>query len=177
MEPVTGTYYEALTRLLLTGGFSRGREDAAPTPTAPAETVVEAVRPSPRVNSAPIGPRNVAAARMPPRRATRQRKFRFEPEDREGRTHPGRILADRLFDLGVTASDLARDIGVPVNRVTAILNGQRGVTADTALRLAHWFGAEPEEWLQLQLQYELALAREENGLQINGLPKLADRVP
>ncbi len=176
MEPAAGTYYEALTRLLLTGGFSRGREDAPPAPPA-YESVAEDEPTIPGVVPAPRGQRNNAAPRMPPRRATRQRKFRFGPEEPGGQAHPGRILAERLLDLGVTASDLARDIGVPVNRVTAILNGQRGVTADTALRLAHWFGAEPEEWLQLQLRYELSLAREESGAQIHRLPKLADRVP
>jgi len=91
-------------------------------------------------------------------------------------THPGRILARHLSDLGMTASDLARDIDVPVNRVTAIINGQRGVTADTALRLGHWFGVDPEDWLELQLQYELALAREEAGAAIGRLPRLVDRV-
>jgi addiction module HigA family antidote len=87
-------------------------------------------------------------------------------------THPGQILAQHLIDLGLTASDLARDIGVPVNRVTAIINGQRGVTADTALRLGHWFGVEPEVWLELQMQYELAVARREEVR-----PELFDVVP
>lgn len=90
-------------------------------------------------------------------------------------THPGEILARHLQELGMTASDLARDIDVPVNRVTAILNGQRGVTADTALRLGHWFGVEPEDWLELQTQYELALARRAAGTRIKSLPSLADR--
>jgi addiction module HigA family antidote len=90
-------------------------------------------------------------------------------------THPGRILARHLQELGLTASDLARDIGVPVNRVTAIINGQRGVTADTALRLGHWFGVDAEDWLDLQLQYELALARQAAGATIKRLPRLADR--
>ncbi|MEF3365588.1 HigA family addiction module antitoxin [Methylocystis sp. 9N] len=89
--------------------------------------------------------------------------------------HPGEILARHLRDLGLTASDLARDIDVPVNRVTAIINGQRGVTADTALRLGHWFGVEPEDWLELQTQYELALARSASGARIKSLPSLADR--
>lgn len=90
-------------------------------------------------------------------------------------THPGEILAGHLLELGLTASDLARDIDVPVNRVTAIINGQRGVTADTALRLGHWFGVEPEDWLELQTQYELALARSAAGARIKSLPSLADR--
>jgi addiction module HigA family antidote len=92
-----------------------------------------------------------------------------------GMSHPGEILARHLQDLGLTASDLARDIDVPVNRVTAIINGQRGVTADTALRLGHWFGVEPEDWLELQTQYELSLARRAAGARIKSLPSLADR--
>jgi addiction module HigA family antidote len=88
-------------------------------------------------------------------------------------THPGQILARHLNALGFTASDLARDLNVPVNRITAIINGQRGVTADTALRLGHWFGVDPEDWLQLQLQYELAVARREVGAKIRSLPSLA----
>ncbi|MGJ0452338.1 MULTISPECIES: HigA family addiction module antitoxin [unclassified Methylocystis] len=90
-------------------------------------------------------------------------------------SHPGEILARHLQELGLTASDLARDIDVPVNRVTAILNGQRGVTADTALRLGHWFGVQPEDWLELQTQYELSLARRAAGARIKSLPSLADR--
>ena len=90
-------------------------------------------------------------------------------------THPGQVLARHLSALGFTASDLARDLNVPVNRITAIINGQRGVTADTALRLGHWFGVEPEDWMQLQLQYELAVARREAGAKIRALPSLASR--
>lgn len=92
-----------------------------------------------------------------------------------GMSHPGEILARHLNELGLTASDLARDIDVPVNRVTAIINGQRGVTADTALRLGHWFGVQPEDWLELQTQYELSLARRAAGARIKSLPSLADR--
>ena len=55
--------------------------------------------------------------------------------------HPGEHLADELEELGLTAAALARQIKVPVNRITGIINGQRGITADTALRLGHWFGA------------------------------------
>ena len=55
--------------------------------------------------------------------------------------HPGEHLADELLELGLTAAALARQIKVPVNRITGIINGQRGITADTALRLGHWFGA------------------------------------
>lgn len=66
--------------------------------------------------------------------------------------HPGEILADELSFLDVSASALAQDLDVPVNRVTQILNGERGITADTALRLSRWLGASPEMWLTLQLR-------------------------
>ena len=58
--------------------------------------------------------------------------------------HPGEHLAEELKELGISAAELSRQIDVPVNRITAIINGQRGVTADTALRLGHWFGTSPE---------------------------------
>jgi addiction module HigA family antidote len=54
--------------------------------------------------------------------------------------HPGEHLAEELGELGMSAAELARQVEVPVNRITAIINGQRGITADTALRLGHWFG-------------------------------------
>jgi len=77
--------------------------------------------------------------------------------------HPGEHLAEELNELGMSAAELARQIDVPVNRITSILNGERGVTADTALRLGHWFGTTPEFWLNLQTLYELRLARQEIG--------------
>jgi addiction module HigA family antidote len=86
--------------------------------------------------------------------------------------HPGEHLAEELKDLGISAAELARQIEVPVNRITEIMNGQRGVTADTALRLGHWFGTSPEYWLNLQKLYELRLAREEVGDQLKKLPTL-----
>jgi len=89
--------------------------------------------------------------------------------------HPGEHLAEELNELGMSAAELARQINVPVNRITAILNGERGVTADTALRLGHWFGTTPEFWLNLQTLYELRLARLEVGDRIRKLPKLTDR--
>ena len=89
--------------------------------------------------------------------------------------HPGEHLAEELQELAISAAELARQLDVPVNRVTAIINGQRGVTADTALRLGHWFGTSPEFWLNLQTLYELRLARQEVGNQVKKLPKLTDR--
>jgi addiction module HigA family antidote len=77
--------------------------------------------------------------------------------------HPGEHLADELTELGISAAELARQIEVPVNRITEIINGQRGVTADTALRLCHWFGTSAEYWLNLQKLYELRWARQRIG--------------
>jgi addiction module HigA family antidote len=87
-------------------------------------------------------------------------------------THPGEQLGQELKELGISAAELARQIAVPVNRVTGIINGQRAVTADTALRLGHWFGTSPEFWLNLQELYELRLAREEVGDRVKKLPRL-----
>ena len=81
--------------------------------------------------------------------------------------HPGEILADELQELGLTANALAGRLAVPTNRVTAILNGQRGVTADTALRLARYFSTTPEFWLNLQKTFELRRAEIESGDEIN----------
>jgi addiction module HigA family antidote len=72
--------------------------------------------------------------------------------------HPGEQLAEELHELGMSASELARKLDVPPNRITAILNGQRGLTGDTALRLAHFFGTSPQFWLNLQSLYDLRIA-------------------
>ena len=63
--------------------------------------------------------------------------------------HPGEVLREELDELGLSANALSKALGVPVNRVTMILNGQRGVSADTALRLATYFGTTPQLWLNL----------------------------
>ena len=89
--------------------------------------------------------------------------------------HPGEHLAEELRELGVTAAELSRQIDVPVNRVTGIIHGQRGITADTALRLAHWFGTSPQFWMNLQQLYELRLAESEVGAEIAALPRRAGR--
>lgn len=77
--------------------------------------------------------------------------------------HPGEILRDELEALGLSATALARELDVPVNRITAILHGQRGVTANTASRLARYFGTTPQAWLNLQENYELRRAEIEAG--------------
>ena len=76
----------------------------------------------------------------------------------------------------MSAAALARQINVPTNRITGILNGQRAVTGDTALRLGHFFGTEPEFWLNLQKLYELCLAEMKAGEAIKALPTLATLV-
>lgn len=86
--------------------------------------------------------------------------------------HPGEHLSEELRTLGMSAAVLARSLGVPTNRITQILNGQRTITGDTALRLAHFFGTSPEFWLNLQSLYELRLARQKAGKAIKSLPKL-----
>lgn len=80
--------------------------------------------------------------------------------------HPGEILRDELEALGLSATALARELDVPVNRITAILHGQRGVTANTALRLARYFGTTPQSWLNLQRNYELRRAEIEASREI-----------
>ena len=80
--------------------------------------------------------------------------------------HPGEILRDELETLGLSANALSKALDVPVNRITAILHGQRGVTANTALRLARYFGTTPQVWLNLQKTYELRRAEIEAGREI-----------
>ncbi len=72
--------------------------------------------------------------------------------------HPGEVLREELETLDLSANALSKALGVPVNRITAILNGQRGITADTALRLARYFGTTPQVWLNLQQTYDLRRA-------------------
>ena len=86
--------------------------------------------------------------------------------------HPGEHLAEELDALNMSAAELARRLRVPTNRVTGILNGQRAITGDTALRLAHFFGTSPEFWLNLQSLYELRLAEAKTGKAIKKLPTL-----
>ena len=88
--------------------------------------------------------------------------------------HPGEHLAAELESLDMSAAELARQIRVPTNRVTQILNGQRAVTGDTALRLGHFFGTSAEFWLNLQKLYELRLAEQQSGREVRALPRLAD---
>jgi addiction module HigA family antidote len=84
--------------------------------------------------------------------------------------HPGEILADELQEIGVTPTELSRQIDVPTNRITQIIHGRRGITGDTALRLGHWFGTSAQFWLNLQSAYEIRVAQEKTGRDIAKLP-------
>ena len=86
--------------------------------------------------------------------------------------HPGEHLAEELNEIGMSAAELARKLDVPTNRITGILNGQRAITGDTALRLANFFGTSAEFWLNLQSLYELRLAQKKAGKSIKALPRL-----
>jgi addiction module HigA family antidote len=84
--------------------------------------------------------------------------------------HPGAVLKDELAELGISQTEFARQIDVPPNRVSQIIAGKRSITGDTALRLGHWFGTDPQFWLNLQAQFELAVADQETGAAIRHLP-------
>jgi antitoxin HigA-1 len=86
--------------------------------------------------------------------------------------HPGEHLAEELKELGMSGAELARQLSVPTNRVTEILNGRRAITGDTALRLAHFFGTTPEFWLNLQTLFELRIAEKKVGKSIRNLRTL-----
>jgi antitoxin HigA-1 len=86
--------------------------------------------------------------------------------------HPGEHLAEELRELGMSAAELARQLEVPTNRITEIINGQRAITGDTALRLAHFFGTTAEFWLNLQSLYEIRVAQQKSGKSIKALPTL-----
>ena len=85
--------------------------------------------------------------------------------------HPGEVLAEELGALGVTPSALARQIGVPANRISQIIAGKRSITGDTALRLGHWFGTSPEFWLNLQSLHDLRVAERAVGAEVAKLPR------
>ena len=84
----------------------------------------------------------------------------FEMTESSETLHPGRILLLQAMEpLGISRNQLARDIDVPVGRISDITNGKRGITADTALRLGRYFGTGPELWLRLQAEFDLYVAR------------------
>ena len=87
--------------------------------------------------------------------------------------HPGSILKDELAEMGVTQATFARQIDVPPNRVSQIIAGKRSVTGDTALRFGHWFGVDPQFWLNLQAQFDLSAAERKAGAAVRELPTAA----
>ncbi len=87
--------------------------------------------------------------------------------------HPGEILRDELVEIGITGTELSRQIKVPENRIPQIIAGKRSITADTALRLGKWFGTSPGFWLNLQKSYELRKAAREIGKEIDTIPTRA----
>jgi antitoxin HigA-1 len=91
--------------------------------------------------------------------------------------HPGHVLKDELDELGITPTELARQIEVPPNRVSQIIRGKRSITGDTALRFGHWFQTDPQFWLNLQAQFDLAQANKETGETIRHLPTRASVPP
>ena len=85
--------------------------------------------------------------------------------------HPGEILVEELEEIAVTPTELARQLRVPANRMTQIVQGKRSITGDTALRLGHWFGTSAQFWLNLQSAYEIQIAGQIAGAEIARLPK------
>lgn len=84
--------------------------------------------------------------------------------------HPGESLAEELEELGVSPTKLSRQIRVPANRISQIINGKRAITGDTALRLAHWFGTSPQFWMNLQALHDVRLAEQQARTEIRSLP-------
>ena len=80
--------------------------------------------------------------------------------------HSGENLADELEALGITPTELSRQIKVPTNRLNQIIHGQRVIAGDTALRLGHWFGMNAQFWLNLQGVYDIRVAEERAGDEI-----------
>jgi addiction module HigA family antidote len=84
--------------------------------------------------------------------------------------HPGEILADELEEIGITPTELSRQLGVPPNRISQIIAGKRAITGDTALRLGHWFRNSAQFWLNLQSSYDLRVAEAAVGPEVEALP-------
>jgi addiction module HigA family antidote len=93
------------------------------------------------------------------------------PANRLPPIHPGELLKEDMDELGLSARALADDIGVPHNRISAILRGERAITADTALRLAAYFGTTPEVWMNLQQAYDLKTTDRQHGRAIRAAVK------
>ena len=100
------------------------------------------------------------------------RRERLQPVFKRA-VHRSLILKDELAELDITPTDFARQIDVPLSRISQIIAGTRSVTGDTALRLGHWFGVDPQFWLNLQAQFDLAMAAEKSGDAVKELPTAA----
>jgi addiction module HigA family antidote len=87
--------------------------------------------------------------------------------------HPGDVLADELEEIGMSPTELARQLSVPANRISQIIKGKRAITGDTALRLGHWLGMSPQFWLNLQSAYDLRMAESQAGAEVRKLPTRA----
>ena len=89
--------------------------------------------------------------------------------------HPGELLRDELGEIGVSLNELGRALRVPMNRISAIVNGKRAITVDTAMRLARYFGTSPQYWLNVQVAFVLEGAGQEIQPQIEKevLPRTA----
>jgi addiction module HigA family antidote len=94
-----------------------------------------------------------------------------DPVNRMPPVHPGEILAENLVEIGRSARAFAAEIGVPHNRVAAILRGQRSITADTALRLGRYFGTGAKFWMNLQQSHDLKIAEQTSGREIRATVK------
>jgi addiction module HigA family antidote len=86
--------------------------------------------------------------------------------------HPGELLKDELQEIDVSLNELARALRVPMNRISAIVNGKRGITVDTAIRLGRYFGTSPQYWLNLQNAYDLQSA-DRTGIERQVMPRNA----
>src|SRR5262252_8866099 len=84
--------------------------------------------------------------------------------------HPGEILAEELEVIAVTPTELARQLRVPANHMTQIVQGRRSITGDTALRLGHWLGTSAQFWPNLQSAYDIRVAAQARGAEIARLP-------
>ena len=96
-----------------------------------------------------------------------------QPTQRQLRTVSAWGVKDELETRGVSPTSFARQIDVPPNRISQILSGKRAVTGDSALRFGHWFGMDPQFWLNLQAQYDLAVAEQLVGAEVRVLPTAA----
>ena len=89
--------------------------------------------------------------------------------------HPGEVLQDELDERSVSPSEFARKIDVPANWIRQIIAGKRSITADPALRFGHWFGVDPRFRMNLQSQYDLAVAHRRVGAMVRRLPTASVR--